>query len=476
LIILIVFDSDKMPLQLWDESRNANNALEMALSGHWLVPTYGGVPDHWNTKPPLLIWLIAALMRCGVTPLWALRTPSILAAFITLGLVWGVLRTGLRDAIAAAFGGALLLSSGIFVTVHVARTGDYNALESLFVLGYVLCVWRAVDAPEKPGWLWGAGACVVAAVMTKGVAGLLALPGCAVFVLSQPGTARGLLKNWRAWAAAVGAMVLCLEYYAIRELYDPGYVGAVIRNEWGGRFLTASENHPGGPFYYLQTLGLGFKPGVAFLPLVLLPILGRDKRRRDLALLTLLSAAGLLAVISFARTKLYWYGAPAVPLLCICGGLGIADGVRRLRAFKPKLGTWALVAATVPCVVAMGARIDQSRMLIPPFRADLDRRIDYGPFLRKLHDSGETAPVLVLDPPRLREDDPERYNPIVQFYQTLYKAKWRISVLPSGASPPSGARVITCYPDALAWLRSRRALTVIDRDKDCLLALVGAPV
>ena len=55
---------DAVPLQLWDESRNANNALELALSARglsgWRAPTFGGAPDHWNTKPPLLIWLMAA--------------------------------------------------------------------------------------------------------------------------------------------------------------------------------------------------------------------------------------------------------------------------------------------------------------------------------------------------------------------------------------------------------------------------------
>ena len=49
---LVALRYDSLPLLFWDESRAANNALEMVRSGHWLVPSYGGVPDHWQTKPP----------------------------------------------------------------------------------------------------------------------------------------------------------------------------------------------------------------------------------------------------------------------------------------------------------------------------------------------------------------------------------------------------------------------------------------
>jgi len=44
-----------MPLQVWDEARLADNALEMATNGLSLITTYDGSPDHWNTKPPLVM-------------------------------------------------------------------------------------------------------------------------------------------------------------------------------------------------------------------------------------------------------------------------------------------------------------------------------------------------------------------------------------------------------------------------------------
>jgi hypothetical protein len=470
LAALVVFNSDKMPMQLWDESRNANNALEMALGGHWLVPTYAGAPDHWNTKPPLLIWLIAGLLRLGLPPLWALRTPSIIAAAATLGLIWGVLRHGLRDRLAAALGAALLLSSLLYLGPHAARTGDYDALESLFVLGYVLCVWRACDDPVKPHWLWGAGACVIGAVMTKGIAGVLPLPGCIAFVLLQPKKAGALLRNWRTWAAMIGALVLCFEYYVIRELYDPGYIHAVAQNELGGRLLVAQNHHGGSPSYYFLILLFGFAPGALFVPLALMPIRGSDTRRRDLAVLGLLSSAALLLVLSYARTKLPWYATPTIPLLAICAAIGMSDAIGWFRRRAPRLTIWALAVATIPCAGGIGLTIRQSREMPHLIHPAHDPRTDYGPFLSELRRAGLTAPTLVMNPAELNDGSPPGYDPITRFYQTLYRDQWRISLLPPGASPPYGATVATCFPEVLTALRSRYALKVEVRDGDCVLA------
>src|SRR5689334_10249299 len=84
----LFIDRSVMPIQLWDESRNIVNALEMRESGSWLVTTYGGAPDLWNTKPPLLIWLMAASVGVFGLSEWALRLPSMIAALGTLAILF----------------------------------------------------------------------------------------------------------------------------------------------------------------------------------------------------------------------------------------------------------------------------------------------------------------------------------------------------------------------------------------------------
>ena len=86
---LLIWRYDALPLQAWDESRQAVTAYEMATGHGWLAPTYDGVPDHYNTKPPLLVWSIAALMRMGAPLVLAVRLPVFVAALLTVVLVWG---------------------------------------------------------------------------------------------------------------------------------------------------------------------------------------------------------------------------------------------------------------------------------------------------------------------------------------------------------------------------------------------------
>jgi len=67
-------------IRIWDEARNTINALEMSKSGFSLVTTFEGNPDHWNTKPPLLIWIMAMLYKFfGATEITS-RLPSVLSA------------------------------------------------------------------------------------------------------------------------------------------------------------------------------------------------------------------------------------------------------------------------------------------------------------------------------------------------------------------------------------------------------------
>src|SRR5258708_6290848 len=72
------------PLHVWDEARSAQNALEMGQSGDLLVTRFAGRPDHWNTKPPLQIWLQAALLKTRLQPEAAVRLPSALAALFAM--------------------------------------------------------------------------------------------------------------------------------------------------------------------------------------------------------------------------------------------------------------------------------------------------------------------------------------------------------------------------------------------------------
>lgn len=482
LFVLLVYRSNILPLMYWDESRIANNALEAARDGHWLAPYYHGAVDHWNTKPPLLVWAMAGLLKVGLPPLWAVRLPNILAAATTCGLAWSTLRFGLKDALAAIVCGALILCSSLYVGFHGTRTGDFDGLETLFVLGYVLSFWAAFADPPRPSWLIAAAACIFAAVLTKGVAGAIPLPGCALLLLSDRARFVALIKDKRTWICGFAAVALCIGYYLSRETYDPGYVRAVLFNELGGRFLAVSDGHSGGPLFYLEALFHGFEPGLVLLPLAALPLFGAHRPRRDLTLVTLVSGMVALMVLSWSKTKLFWYETPTIPLFSVAAAIGVSDALHYFATRDPARGRRAAVVLVILCVAGGAGTVwaEYACYANRQWTDGLPSQTRDGTFLAYLHGKGVTAPVTVVDDRFFKGTEfggapPDRYyNQVVDFYARFYRGQWRIDQLAPGGTLRPASMAMACSPAALAWITGRYSLAIVSRGHGCVLGRVGA--
>jgi 4-amino-4-deoxy-L-arabinose transferase-like glycosyltransferase len=284
--LILLVRNGAVPMLIWDESRNANNALEMSRNGHLLVTYFNGQADHWNTKPPLLIWFMALFLRLGFPPLLAVRLPSIIAATATVLLVFFFCRNYLRDRLAGLLAALTLLAAPFFVGWHGARTGDYDSAVTFLTLVYTLSFWSYVDAQgrTRTRWIAVAGLAVALSVLTKGVGGVLALPGLLVYAIFRRQLVKVLL-DVRLWLTVLAIVLICGGYYGLREHFDHGYLHAVWTNEFTGRYLAVNEDHRGGPLYYLSTLAVRFEPGFALLPFAVIPFFRPDRRRRSLTLL-----------------------------------------------------------------------------------------------------------------------------------------------------------------------------------------------
>ena len=231
------------PIVLWDESRLAVNALEMSRHGFSLVTTFGGRPDLWNTKPPLLIWLKAASLRLFGASEWALRLPSFIASVATLALVmrfsW---RLGGSRFAAFAAPSILLLSPGFF-GAHAGQSADYEMLLCLFTTAYLLVLFDVLHRRRPDPWrVLLCGLLVAGACLTKGVAGLVPGVGVFAYVLAKGRWPRLFRRPWYGLAALV-VVVLVGGFYLLREQLAPGYLAAVMNNELGGRYLHGMNGH-----------------------------------------------------------------------------------------------------------------------------------------------------------------------------------------------------------------------------------------
>ena len=419
-LILLFADLPTLPMTFADESRLSINAMEMRRTGLSLVTTYGFHPDLWNTKPPLMIWLMYACSEVFGPHPWALRIPSVLAtlgsAAVTIGLSWRVTRS-VFVALAAA---VLLLASRGFAGQHTAQTADYDALMCLFTTGYCAVLFLTLSTPRPRAWpVLLAGALVAGAVMTKGIAGLMPGAGIAAYLVATGRWTRPLRTPWYVLA---GLIVLAVGggFYLLREHAAAGYLDAVWNNEIGGRFGHTIPGHDRWVGYYLVQAFVvaGFSLG-PFALLLLRQLKGVRGRRRALARFSLWLAAGLVVVLSISQTKIRWYIAPAYPFLAIACAIALDAVVRRLKRTPPgakPLRLWvsrnlnAMLTVGVVLLIA-GFVINRYVYLWPGQHAPAAR---YGRVFHSLYDMGERR-VLVVDEGVYNAEAIPTYAPQMEF-------------------------------------------------------------
>ncbi len=483
--IIILLRNSAVPMQLWDESRNANNAIEMAHNGHWIATYFNGAPDRWATKPPLYTWFAALLLRTGLPPLLALRLPSMAAATATVLLVFFFCRYCLQDRLAGLIAGLTLLAAPIFVGWHAARTGDLDSFVTLFVLVYTLGFWAYLEAhgPVRTRWMAVTGLAIALAVLTKGVGGILALPGLLLYIVVRRRIGEVLLDP-RLWLAMLGVALVCGGYYGLREHFDPGYLAAVWRNDFTGRYLAVNEEHQGGPLFYVWTLATKYEPGFILLPFAVVPFF-RPGRRRSITLLCILTAGVLFAVITKSQTKIFWYITPATPLLALATSIGLSDGLEWLRVrrqtlpvlFRPRVA-YAAVGA-IFCL-ALLATIYYYQIGVEKKLAGVYMEGRYGPFLEQVRYSGLTKRVLILDYGLMNagagsgDVEMTHYSPEADFYAKVENLRgMHVQVIVPGNNLPGGSWIATCDPRSNAWLIAHYDVTVALRPNTwCELAQI----
>ncbi|WP_338758386.1 GtrA family protein [Massilia sp. METH4] len=340
-------------LEVWDEARLANNALEMSRTGLSLITTYDWVPDHWNTKPPLLIWLMALSMKLFGLNEFSVRLPSVLASIATVALVYWFVNSQLRRPVHAFFAVIILLASPGYVLVHGARSGNYDALLTLLTTAYVLAafVFLEGDARSRKSWFAVTMIAIVLAFYTKTIQGFIFMPAIFLYALF----ARRLVPVLRAPYFYVGCILAagaCIAYYWFRNEIDPGYFAAVQANDLGGRYANALEGHHGGPLWYVMRIK--YFPWLipSFCMAAYLLFRRSTELKRLIAFLTTCSLFYLF-VISSASTKLAWYAMPLVPLYAIICALGIGElvGKFNVRALATRNAPLLLLCVAVSAAV-----------------------------------------------------------------------------------------------------------------------------
>ena len=354
--IFLFVDASVPPVALRDEARNAINAIEMYLGGFSLVTTFEFQPDLWNTKPPLMIWMMSASMTLFGPSEWALRLPSALAAMGMLActLLFVQRITGsLATAVTAA--AVLLLSPGFFGE-HGARTGDFDAPLTFFVTAGLQLMFFAVHrARPGPRRMFAIGGLIAAGALTKSVAAFIPVAGVLLYLVAVGRLKRALSQSHVYAVAGVVAVVPLLIFYALREVAAPGYVAAVIYNDVVGR-LTENLITATGPFYYVTELSLGWFFAGPFLLGAPLAFRNSSGRARLLFLYAASIACSSLLVYSAASNRALQYALPMYPWLSIVAALTLRY-LAKFLAERWRHGDKALVSIVSAAFILVSGQL-----------------------------------------------------------------------------------------------------------------------
>jgi 4-amino-4-deoxy-L-arabinose transferase-like glycosyltransferase len=336
LIYMPVFGHlDALPIRIWDEARLAINAYEMFKDGNFIVTHFGGNPDMWNTKPPLLIWFQVFFMKIlGVNEL-AVRLPSAIAAFFTCIALLVFSHRYLKNFWFGFIAVLVLITTHGYINLHASRTGDYDALLTLFTtLSGLLFFSYCEKQNNKHLYLFFLF--MALGVLTKSVTGLLFSPALFIYSIIQKQLIP-LLKNKHFYIGLFSFLGLIIGYYLLREANNPGYIAAVAKNELGGRYLEVIENHQRSFwFYYKNFIDFQLSVWYLFIPCGLITgIVVKNKKINRITWFAFLMSITFFLVISTAQTKIGWYDVPLYPFLAILIAVFIYYIFDLLQKFKP---------------------------------------------------------------------------------------------------------------------------------------------
>ena len=398
--MFLFVDRAVLPIELWDESRNMVNALEMRASGWGLVTTYRGAPDLWNTKPPLAIWLMWASCRLFGVSEWALRLPSMVASLATVLVVMLFVRRTTGSLGTALLAAALLALSPAMFGEHGARTADYDAVLLFFTTAYLCLGYLAVHERRARGpTLALLAAAAAGALLTKGVAGVMPGAGCVVYLVAM-GRCGRVLREPRWAAAGLGVACTGTIFLALREAAGPGYLAAMWDNDVAGRFSRALVT-PQPWTFYLGRLAAGWFSATMLIVLAPLVAGSLPRRARPVLWYSLSLAGTALFVASAAASKLHHYILPIVPFLAIAAALsarGLVAHAGRAFARTPRAALSG-VAALLPLMLAGTNAVENAvgRRYLVQAEGEGARSGGYGPMFELLSRE-RGVPVTVVDP------------------------------------------------------------------------------
>ena len=315
-----------LPIRWWDESLFGLRALYIYKTGDYLsnFQLYDGLMDHRNTKLPFTTWIQVLFMKIIGVKVLALRLPVVMIFMMTIAFTLRYAKKNLSAiSIGVIFTLVMICSPGI-VRDHILRTGDQDMAFLCYLFVMVISYFQYLECNNKK-YLGLFAISLTAALLTKNLLAGAFLPGLLLYTIYSNKLIRVLTDKfiWITIISVVGVFVGTIFY--LNKTY-PGFVDRMWGYELMGRYTDAKDGHKGGFGFFLNDLAFtSFKIYFWMVPLSLLVLFTKKLSDISSKLLICLGIVyfSYLLIISFAETKLFWYGTPIIPIGAMMIGIAL---------------------------------------------------------------------------------------------------------------------------------------------------------
>lgn len=310
----------ELPIQDWDEARHGINAYEMLKNKNYFVNYYLGEPDFWNLKPPLGTWLISISFSIfGVNP-FGLRFFSSFFGLLTIITTMLYTKTKYNETISILSG--IILSTCIsFIHFHGARTGDFDAIFTFFVLLSVI----VLDNKNKMYFYLSFLIFSLSFLLKSFASVMIGLVIILSFLLHK--TYKQLKLYDYIISLLVGTLPLLIWFIGRFSFDGLTFFQKMVSYDLIERGTKTIEGHQNSPLFYLEPIFLKFLPW-SILLLLIIPFLFRintfNKNKLKIEIIEILKDKTILIYLTsvlipalLVSTKTEWYIMPIFPVLSI---------------------------------------------------------------------------------------------------------------------------------------------------------------
>ena len=362
------------------DASHARAAREIVERGDWVTLHINGI--RYMEKAPLMYWAVALSYKLFGFTEFATRLPLAIAAMLLVAAVYhfGRWMGGGR----AGFYSGLAMCAGLGVYLFT-RIMIPEVIISFFLTVAFYFFLKVYYGELDTRWAYVFYACMAAAVLSKGLIGIVFPCGVLFFFVLMTG---GWRRLWgmRPVSGLIVFLTIAVPWHALAIWQNEKFFWFYFVNEHFLRFLGKRlpadyDTVPIVSFWLLHLVWLF--PFSVFLPLAFRRMrdLWRPREREDqLRLFAWLWALVVIVFFSFS-TRQEYYTFPAFPALALLAGAGLARGEME----KPRwaaLGQGLLAFFGVVVGAALGYLLWISRHVTPA--ADISQALTHNPDNYKL--------------------------------------------------------------------------------------------